>query len=220
MKLYYHPLSGNSRRVLLVASHLDIALERIVVSLPTGEQRSPAHLRRNPNGRVPVLEDGELVLWESRAIMLYLAEKAPSQTLLPSDLQGRADVNRWLFWCAAHMAPANTILVYENFVKGLKGAGPADAAEIARGDALVKQHATVLDDHLASKKWIAQDRLTLADFSVAASFALAGPGRLPIAEFSNLKAWLGRVQELDAWKRTAPQMPPAPPSPRVEVTAA
>lgn len=217
MKLYYHPLSGNSRRVLLVATHLEIPLERIVISLPEGEQRGPAHLRRNPNGRVPVLEDGGFVLWESRAIMVYLAERTPSQTLLPIDIEGRADVNRWLFWCAAHMAPANTIIVYENFVKGIKGAGPADPAEVARGEALVKQHASVLDAHLADKTWIAQDRLTLADFSVAASFALAGPARLPIGEFANLNAWLRRVQELDAWKRTAP---PAPPRARVEGTAA
>ncbi|HET9956670.1 MAG TPA: glutathione binding-like protein, partial [Polyangiaceae bacterium] len=113
--------------------------------------------------------------------------------------------------------PANTILVYENFVKGLKGAGPADRAEVARGEALVKQYAAVLDAHLAGKQWITQERLTLADFSVAASFALATPGRLPIEDFTNLKSWLGRVQELDAWKRTAP---PAPPTPRRENSAA
>ena len=204
MKLYFHPLSGNSRRVLLVATHLDVPLERIVVELPKGEQRQAPHLARNPNGRVPVLEDDGFLLWESRAIMQYLAEKTPGQTLLPADLRARADVNRWLFWCAAHMAPANTILVFENFVKAVTGRGPADPAEVARGEALVAQHALILDAHLAQRTWVAQDRLTLADFSLAASFALAGPARLPIAEYANLRAWLGRVQELDAWKRTVP----------------
>ncbi len=209
MKLYFHPLSGNSRRVLLVATHLDVPLERVVVDLPKGEQRGAPHLRRNPNGRVPVLEDDGFLLWESRAIMQYLAEKTPGQTLLPTDARGRADVNRWLFWCAAHMAPANTILVFENFVKAVTGRGPADPAEVARGEALVAQHAPVLDAHLAGRTWVAQDRLTLADFSLAASFALAGPARLPIGDYANIRAWLGRVQELEAWKRTAPPAPVA-----------
>jgi len=209
MKLYYHPFSGNSRRALLVATHLDIALERVIVDLPKGEQRGALHLGRNPNGRVPVLDDDGFVLWESRAIMLYLAEKTPGQTLLPTDTRGRAEVTRWLFWCAAHMAPANTVLVFENFVKAVSGRGPADPAEVARGEALVAQFAPILDAHLADRTWVTQDRLTLADFSLASSFALAGPARLPIGDYAHLRAWLGRVQELDAWKRTAPPAPPA-----------
>jgi glutathione S-transferase len=204
MKLYFHPMSGNSRRVLLVAAHLDVPLERVVIDLPKGEQREAPHRSRNPNGRVPVLEDDGFVLWESRAIMEYLAEKTPGQTLLPADARARADVSRWLFWCAAHMAPANTVLVFENFVKAVTGRGPADPVEVARGEALVAQHAPVLDAHLAGRTWVAQDRLTLADFSLAASFALAGPARLPIGDYANIRAWLGRVQELEAWKRTAP----------------
>jgi glutathione S-transferase len=203
MKLYFHPLSGNSRRVLLVAAHLDVPLERIVVDLSKGEQRGAPHRERNPNARVPVLDDDGFVLWESRAIMQYLAEKTAGQTLLPTDPRGRAEVNRWLFWCTAHMAPANTILVSENFVKALRNL-PADVAEVARGEALIAEYAPILNAHLAGKTWVALERLTLADFSLAASFALAGPARLPIADYPNLRAWLGRVQELDAWQRTAP----------------
>ena len=60
----------------------------------------------------------------------------------------------------------------------------------------------------AGKTWVSQDRLTLADFSLAASFALAGPARLPIGDYVNLRAWLGRVQELEAWQKTAPPAPP------------
>jgi glutathione S-transferase len=106
------------------------------------------------------------------------------------------------------MTPANAILVMENFVKGVTGRGPADPAEVARGEALFAQNAPILDAHLAGKTWVAQDRLTLADFSLAAGFALAGPARLPIGDYASLRAWLGRVQELDAWQRTAPPAPP------------
>jgi glutathione S-transferase len=205
MKLYYHPLSGNSRRVLLVATHLDVPLERIVVELTQGEQRGAPHLARNPNGRVPVLDDDGFVLWESRAIMEYLTDQAPGQTLMPPDARGRADVRRWLYWCAAHMAPANTILVLERFVKAVTGRGPADPAEVARGEALYAQYAPILDAQLAGKDWVTQDRLTLADFSLASSFALAGPAKLPLDPYPNLQAWLGRVQALDAWQRTTPK---------------
>jgi len=208
MKLYFHPLSGNSRRVLLVANHLDVPLERVVVDLVQGEQRGATHLGRNPNGHVPVLEDDGFVLWESGAIMQYLAEKTPGQTLLPTDARGRADVSRWLFWCAAHMAPAITVLVFENFVKAQTGRGPANPAEVARGLALFAQYAPILDGHLAGRTWVSQERLTLADFSLAASFALAGPARLPLGDSPNIRAWLGRVQETEAWKRTAPPVPP------------
>jgi glutathione S-transferase len=207
MKLYFHPMSGNSRRVLLVATHLDVPLERIVVDLTKGEQREAPHLGRNPNARVPVLDHDGFVLWESRAIMQYLCELTPGQTLLPADPRSRADVIRWMYWCAAHMSPANAILVQENFVKQVTGRGAADPAEVARGEALFAQHAVVLDAHLADKTWVAQDRLTLADFSIASSFALARPARLPVANYPNVRAWLGRVQELPAWQRTAPPMP-------------
>ena len=203
MKLFFHPLSGNSRRVLLVATHLEIPLERVLVDITKGEQKGAPHLNRNPNGRVPVLDDDGFVLWESRAIIQYLAEKTPGQTLLPTDARGRADVSRWLFWCAAHNGPTMTILVHENFVKPLMGR-PVDPVELARGEELFAQCASLLDTHLADKKWIAQDHLTLADYSLAASFALAGPAKFPIASYKHLLAWLGRVQELDAWKRTAP----------------
>jgi glutathione S-transferase len=206
MKLYFHPMSGNSRRALLVAAHLDVPLERVVVDLTKGEQRGAPHLHRNPNGRVPVLEDDGLLLWESRAIMQYLSDKTPGQTLLPTDPRGRAEVNRWLFWCAAHMAPANTILVQENFVKELMGR-PKDPAELARGEALFAQYAPILDAHLAGRTWVALDRVTLADYSLAAGFALAGPARLPVADYPNVRAWFGRVQELDAWQRTTPPAP-------------
>lgn len=204
MKLYFHPLSGNSRRVLLTAAHLDIPLERVVIDLPGREHKAAPHVGRNPNGLVPVLDDNGFVLWESRAIMQYLAEKTPDQTLLPTDPRGRADVQRWLFWCATHMAPACTVLVQENFVKPYTGRGPADPAEVARGEALIRQHAPILDAHLAGKTWVAEDRLTLADLSLAASFALAGPARFPIAELANLRAWLDRVQALPAWQATQP----------------
>jgi glutathione S-transferase len=103
------------------------------------------------------------------------------------------------------MAPANALLVQENFVKGLTGRGAPDPGEVARGDALFHASAKVLDAHLADRTWVALDRVTLADYSLAAGFALAGPARFPIGDYVHLRAWLQRVEALDAWQRTTPQ---------------
>ena len=94
-------------------------------------------------------------------------------------------------------------------MKPLTGRGPTDAAEVARGETMFAQFAAVLDAHLQGKSWVSQDRVTLADYSLAAGFALAGPARFPIAAYKHLLAWMGRVQELEAWQRTAPPQPPA-----------
>ena len=87
MRLYYHPLSSNSRRVVVTAIHLGVELEFVVVDLVAGEHRSAEYLRRNPNGKVPLLDDDGFLLWESHAIMQYLADRSGGQAIYPQDLQ-------------------------------------------------------------------------------------------------------------------------------------
>ncbi len=204
MRLYYHPLSSNSRRVLLTAYHLGLNLELVVVDLSRGEQKTPEYLRLNPNGRVPLLVDGEFPLWESHAIMQYLADKSLGQDIYPHDVSARADVNRWLFWSASHFAPAAAFIIRERVSKRIVGgSGAPDPAEIARGEALLPAAALVLDRHLAGKQWIAQDRLTLADFAIASPLMHTSAAQLPVAEFENLQAWFARVQSLDVWTRSS-----------------
>lgn len=185
----------------MTARHLGIfdRLELVHVELVKGAQRSPEHLGRNPNGRVPVLEDGALVLWESHAIMQYLADSVPGQTLYPEERAARADVNRWLFWNASHFGPAVAILNRERLVKRFIDAGDADPSEIARGEGLFREFARVLDGHLRGKQWIAQGTVTLGDLAIASELATTEAASLPIAEFSELTAWFQRVRQLDAW---------------------
>jgi glutathione S-transferase len=204
MRLYYHPLSSNSRRVLLTAHHLGLDLELVVVNLTGGEHKTPEYLRLNPNGRVPTLVDGGFELWESHAIMQYLADKSPEQDIYPKDVSARADVNRWLFWSAYHFAPAAGLIIRERISKRIvAGSGAPDPLEIARGEALFPQAALVLDQHLAGKKWIAQDRLTLADFAIAAPLMHASAAQLPVLQFENIQAWFARVRSLDAWTKSS-----------------
>jgi glutathione S-transferase len=203
MRLYYHPLSSNSRRVLLTAHHLGLDLELVVVDLSSGEQKMPDYLRLNPNGRIPTLVDGGFELWESHAIMQYLADTSPEQDIYPRDVAARADVNRWMFWSACHFATAAALIIRERVSKTIvAGSGVSDPAEIARGEVALPQAARVLDSHLAGKQWIAQERLTLADFAIAAPLMHMSRAQLPLTEFENLQAWFARVQSLDAWRKS------------------
>jgi glutathione S-transferase len=137
--------------------------------------------------------------------MQYLADRTPGQTVYPADVRARADVNRWLFWNAHHFAPAVGILAWERVIKPMLGAGAPDPAAVARGEALVGEHARVLDAHLRGKQWIAQDRLTLADIALATPLMIREPAKLPLGDLRELAAWFERVQALDAWKQTTPQ---------------
>lgn len=203
MRLYHHPYSFNARRAVLTALHLGAPVELVFVDLQKGEQRTPQFLKLNPNHRVPVLEDDGFVLWESYAIMQYLADKTLRQTLYPTGTRARADVNRWLFWCSQHFSPAVGILNWEHVIKGILGLGAADPNEVRRGEQLMREYGGVLDTHLAGRDWICGDALSLADIAIAVPLAATVPARLPVGDFENVQRWLTAMQTLEAWKRTA-----------------
>jgi glutathione S-transferase len=204
MRLFYFPGSTNSRRAQLAAAHLDVSIELVFVDLAKGAQRKPDFLAMNPNGKVPVLEDNGFLLWESHAIMQYLADKTPGQTVYPCETRARADIDRWLFWNASTFQPAVSILTWETIVKGIKGLGGPDAAAVKRGEELVTESARVLDGHLKGREWLSGGDVTLADLAVATPLAFADQAKLPIFGFSNVQSWFERVRGLAAWKKTEP----------------
>jgi glutathione S-transferase len=206
MRLYHHPMSSNARRAVMTAIHLDAKVDLEIVDLAQGAQRRPDFLSKNPNGKVPVLDDDGFLLWESHAIMQYLADKTPGQTVYPTEIRARADVNRWLFWSAHHWTPAISVLGWENFVKAMIGQGDPDPVAVERGEGLVTANARVLDEHLRGKKWIAQDRVTLADLAIATPLMVIAQAKLPVNGFANVMTWFRRVEGLDAWKKTC--LPP------------
>lgn len=201
MRLYHHPISSNARRTVMTAHLLGTPLELVEVDLmDEGARRRLGEI--NPNGMVPVLQDGDFLLWESCAIMQYLAELQPEQTLYPQDARARADINRWMFWACQHFAPAIGALTWEHAWKGITGAGAADPLEVARGEREVHKFAAVLDQHLKGRDWIAGQALSLADLAVAPPLMYIDLARLPVAAYPNLMAWLERMKRLDAWKTT------------------
>ena len=202
MRLYHHPISSNSRRVMMAAIHLDVQLDLTEISLmDAGDRRRLAEL--NPNGMLPVLQDGQFILWESCAIMQYLADTtAGGAALYPRDPAQRADVNRWMLWACQHFAPAISVLTWENIWKGMTGGGARDPLEVARGTYDLTRHAAVLDRHLRAHACVAGDALSLADFALAAPLMYTQQARLPLDGYIHLAAWHARIRQLPAWRQT------------------
>ena len=203
MKLYFHPASSSSRKVRATATLLGIRLEEQLVDLPAGEHKKTEYLKINPNGLVPTLRDGDRLLWESNAIMQYLADLKPENNLLPREPMARADVTRWQCWEQAHWVPALVIVIRENVFKPLWGQSP-DPSEIKRGEEVIHKVAPVLDTHLKERNHLVGDRLSLADISVGAILMYDPQARLPLADYRNIQRWYGHLTQLDAWKVTEP----------------
>ena len=153
MKLYNANLSPNAMRVRAVANELGIALEVIEVDLRSGGNRTKEFLALNPNGKVPVLVDGDFVLWESRAINAYLATTKPERELYPADPRKRAIVDQWSYWQAVHFGPAVQRVVFERLLKSRFGRGEPDENAIEGQLKEISQFLPVLDADLAGKDW-------------------------------------------------------------------
>lgn len=205
MRLFHHPFSSNARRVVLAAELLGAPLDLVEVDLMSEGDRKRLH-EINPNGKVPVLQDEDFLLWESCAIMQYLADKTPGQTLYPQEVQARADVNRWMFWACQHYSPAIGVLTWENIWKGMTGSGDADPKEVARGNDEVHTFGAILDTRLAERQWLVGDTLTLADIAVAAPMMYIDRANVPLRGFRNAMRWFAQIEQLDAWKQTQVQI--------------
>lgn len=201
MKLYGSAYSQNARKIRALIRHLDLEVESHEVQLAVGEHRTPAYLAINPMGKVPSLVDGELKLWESNAILLYLAAKAGS-SLVPSDLAARADVERWLFWESCHWLHAISKVAFNRIFRPMMGQSPNEA-EVSQGLKEFARFGAVLDAQLAERDFVAGD-LSVADFSIGASAELLAPAAIPLDGLDHVRSWLGRLREVKGWQEPAP----------------
>ena len=200
MKLYNSNGSPNALRTRAVIHQLDLPIEIIDVNIGNGENRTPEFLALNPNGRVPTFVDGDVVIWESRAINAYLASKAPEAGLYPADLAKRAMIDQWSYWQAIHLGPAMQAVAFERVQKKSFGRGEADEAAIAGQLKTVADLLPILDAALAGKEWIV-GKLSLADFALATTFILRGPAKLGVESHPNVTAWIGGVEATPGWQK-------------------
>jgi len=205
MKAYVFPPSPNARKVMAVAAHLGLQLEYHIVDLTKGETHTPDYLKLNPNGKMPVLVDGDFVLWESNAIIQYLASQKPN-SLWPEGARVRADISRWQCWQLAEWMPACGALLWENLVKGILQQGEPDREAIKKGEAGFLRTAGILNDHLAQHDYLVGKDLTLADIAIAAPLEFSAAAKMPWSGFEHLQRWYGRIDALPAWQSTKPRM--------------
>jgi glutathione S-transferase len=206
MKLYGFPPSPNTWQVRALANYLGAPLEFELVDLTKGDSRTPAFLAINPTGRTPTLVDGDFKLWETLAIMQYVAGKKPN-ALWPNDARVRADITRWQSWNLAHWnCGAWAPVLFERLVKKFLNLGSPDEAAVAKAVAAYEKEATMLDAHLVKHKHLVGNSLTIADFAVAAPLFYAKEAGLPIESYPHIRGWFERISALPCWRETAPQM--------------
>jgi glutathione S-transferase len=173
--------------VELFANLANISYEAIVVDLPNGAHKKEPFLSLNPFGQVPVIEDGDIVLSDSNAILVYLAKKyAPNW--LPEDPEGAAAVQRFLSLAAGQISygPASARLIT------VFGAG----LDAGRAQAVASWAFDRLEAHLEGRSWLAADEPTIADVAVYTYTAHAPEGNVDISGYPNIRAWLSRVEGL------------------------
>ena len=188
IRVYHHPISGHAHRVRLFLTLLQLPFEAIEIDITQGEQKKPEFLALNKFAQVPVIQDGDVTLADSNAILTYLALRHdPSGQWLPRDPLGAAQVQRWLSVAAGALAngPASArVNVLFN--------RPQDArcGEIAA--TLFKR----MDDHLATQAFLVGTRPTIADVAMYTYTAHAPEGGVSLQAYSHLRAWLQRIEAL------------------------
>lgn len=188
IRLYRHALSGHAHRAQLMLSLLGLPCELVDVDLAAGAHKTPAFLARNAFGQVPVIEDGEVTLADSNAILVYLAltYDAPRRWL-PADARTQAEVQRWLSAAAGPLA-----------------AGPA-AARVAllfqrpqnpQCAVIARNLFGVMEGRLAAHPWLAADHATIADIAMYSYTSHAPEGGISLEPWPRLRDWLQRVEAL------------------------
>ena len=194
LKLYDFLPSGNSYKVRLLLSQLDIPYKRIDVDILKGQTRTSEFLAKNPNGRIPLLEiEPQVYLSESNAIMLYLAR---GSSLLPRDPLSYAKVLQWLFFEQFSHEPYIATSRYWISLLGKKNVY-RDELEKKRdpGNAALK----LMDQHLGINNYLVSDRYTIADIGLYAYTHVAPEGGFDLDSFPNIVGWLDRVASQPAY---------------------
>jgi glutathione S-transferase len=202
-KLYYSQ-TLNPQKACAVAKHLGSPVEFVRVELSKGEHKTADFTVLNPNQKVPVLDIGGRTIWESNAIMCFLARFAGSD-LWPQD-ERQVEVMRWLHWDALHFLPATGAFYFQYVIKPMFGIGEPDVAALEGPKAGFMKFGAVLNDHLKGRRYLTGDTLTIADFAVAATLPHANVAHIPVAAFPEIERWHDRLNELPAWREPFPAM--------------
>jgi glutathione S-transferase len=191
----YGVARSRAARVLWMAKELGLDYEHIKVDFATGETRRPEHLALNPNGHIPVIDDGGVVLWESMAINLYLAKKHGSGGLYPTRLEDEARAWQWSFW---GMTEVERPVLTAMFNRAILPEAQRDAAAADQAEKALAPPLGVLDGVLARSAYLLGGNFTVADLNVASILAWARPAQIDMAPFPKVAEWLKNCAERPA----------------------
>ena len=203
MELHTFIGSPNSHKVEAVIDHLGLEVNIVYHDFLTGELRAADYLALNPNAMVPTLVEGDFTLWESNAIMQYLADRAGDEKLLPKDPRRRATVVRWQFWEQAHLNRAFGTLVFDGVIRPRLNLGASNPGVVAKAQTDLTRFAAVLEGHLANRRYVAADHLTLADYALPALETYRDAVAFDWRLYPRINAYFDRMREVPAWMRTA-----------------
>ena len=191
IKLYRHALSGHSHRVELFLSLLELDYSLVDIDLANGEHKSDEFLRLNPNGQVPVLDDNGVIIYDSNAILVYLAQKYDDGHWLPSDPVGAARIQQWLSVAAGPIAsgPATARLIT------VFGAN-YDADEVINNS---NELLTIINSELSNNSFLVGDGPTIADVAAYSYIAHAPEGNVSLQQHTNIRSWLKHVESLKGY---------------------
>jgi glutathione S-transferase len=203
IRLYRHVLSGHAHRIELFLSLLGLPFEKIDVDMVRGAHKAPEFIaRNNPFGQVPVIEDGDVAIADSNAILVYLAMRYdPDGRWLPRDAVGAARVQQWLSVAAGQLAYGPSL---SRFIK-LFGA----RLDLDRAQAISRQLFEVLDKELSKRRFLAGDMPTIADVALYSYTAHAPEGGVPLDPYGHVRAWLARIEALPGFISMRSSQPPA-----------
>jgi glutathione S-transferase len=197
LKIWGRATSSNVQKVLWCCAELGIPFERVDVGGPFGGNQDPEYLALNPNGVVPTVRDGDLVLWESNTICRYLAATYAGERLHPMAPAARAHVERWMDWQLSTVGPPMVTLMF-----GLIRTRPEQrdhaAIEAARRKALAAW--TIVEDALDDRPWLAGTDLSLAEIVLGTLVYRWHAFPIERPPLKNLKSWYERMRERPAFK--------------------
>jgi glutathione S-transferase len=196
MKLYYS--TNLNPRVAVAAARFLQSPVKFIHASPRDPRHEDAFRLINPNTLVPVLvEDGQS-LWETDAIVCRLSLIAGSDFWASGN--ALPETIRWLSWSKHHLTAMGDAYYFENIIKPKYLGLPSDPLIVAGAEGDFHRYAKVLDDILASRRWLIEDRLTYADFRAATIMPFAKEARMPVEGYKNILAWADRLDAIDAWR--------------------
>jgi glutathione S-transferase len=199
MKIYGHPMSTCTRKVLMTLLETGTPYEMVVVDFAKGEHKQEPHLSRQPFGQVPALQDGDFELYESRAMCRYVNDKATG-SLMPRDARDRARAEQWISVETSNFSSAIMKFVFHHVFQRQQTPETLEAAGAQLDKALA-----IMDKELASQPFIAGQSFSLADicFMPYVEYAMATPAKERFAKHPNVSAWWSKVSERPTWRKVA-----------------